>query len=127
MAHPSDSSVAKAISELENAVGKLSTVQKMLLGTDGSVTSLLEIVTGQPVEIETLVQRTVPADEAVAAELEVSPGDEINYRVVKLKRAKTGETLIYAVSHTPLKRLEASFRDDLTSADIPIGLIFEEA
>jgi beta-ribofuranosylaminobenzene 5'-phosphate synthase len=58
MAHLSASSIAKAISELENAVGKLSPIQKMLLGTDGSVTSLLEIVTGQPVEIETLVQRT---------------------------------------------------------------------
>ncbi|MDD1759875.1 MAG: chorismate pyruvate-lyase family protein [Methanothrix sp.] len=126
MAQTSASSVAKAISELEDAVGKLSTVQKMLLGTDGSVTSLLEIVTGQPVEIETLVQKTVSADEAVAAELEVKPGDEINYRVVKLKRANTGETLIYAVSHTPLKRLQASFRDDMTSADIPIGLILKK-
>ena len=125
MVQPSASSLAKAISELENAVGKLSPVQKMLLVTDGSVTSLLETVTGQPVEIETLVQRTVLADEAVAAELEVMPGDEINYRVVKLKRANTGETLIYAVSHTPLKRLEASFRDDLTRADIPIGLILK--
>ena len=126
MAQTSASSVAKAISELEDAVGKLSTVQKMLLGTDGSVTSLLEIVTGQPVEIETLVQKTVSADEAVAAELEVKPGDEINYRVVKLKRANTGETLIYAVSHTPLERLQASFRDDMTSADIPIGLILKK-
>ena len=125
MVQPSASSLAKAISELENAVGKLSPVQKMLLVTDGSVTSLLETVTGQSVEIETLVQRTVLADEAVAAELEVMPGDEINYRVVKLKRANTGETLIYAVSHTPLKRLEASFRDDLTRADIPIGLILK--
>lgn len=94
MAQPSASSLAKAISELENAVGKLSQVQKMLLGTDGSVTNLLEIVTGQPVEIETLEQRTLPADEAVAAELVVRPGDEINYRAVKLKRADTGETLI---------------------------------
>lgn len=126
MAQPSASSLAKAISELENAVGKLSQVQKMLLGTDGSVTNLLEIVTGQPVEIETLEQRTLPADEAVAAELVVRPGDEINYRAVKLKRADTGETLIYAVSHTPLNRLEVSFKDDLTRADIPIGLILKK-
>jgi len=98
----------------------------MLLGTDGSVTSLLEVVVGSPVEIETLAQRIVPADEAVAQELDLEPGDEINYRVVKLKKANTGETLIYAVSHTPLKRLEPSFRDDLTRADIPIGLILKK-
>ena len=113
------------ISELERAVGRLSPVQKMLLGTDGSVTSLLEIVTGSRIEIETLVQSIVPADESVALELEVRPGDDVNYRVVKLKRADTGETLIYAVSHTPLHRLEASFRDDLTRADIPIGVILK--
>jgi beta-ribofuranosylaminobenzene 5'-phosphate synthase len=126
MDQPSKSSLARAISDLENAVGRLSPVQKMLLGTDGSVTSLLEVVTGSPVEIETLMQRIVPADEAVAAELAVKPGDEVNYRVVKLKSAATGETLIYAVSHTPLKRLEASFRDDLTRADIPIGVILKK-
>jgi beta-ribofuranosylaminobenzene 5'-phosphate synthase len=126
MDQPSASSLAKAISDLENIVGRLSPVQKMLLGTDGSVTNLLEVVVGSPVEIETLVQRIVPADEAVAQELALKPGDEVNYRVVKLKKANTGETLIHAVSHTPLKRLEASFRDDLTKADIPIGVILKK-
>ena len=75
--------------KLENLVGRLSPVQKMLLGTDGSVTSLLEVVTGSPVEIETLVQRVVPADEAVARELQIDPGDEVNYRVVLLKKANS--------------------------------------
>jgi beta-ribofuranosylaminobenzene 5'-phosphate synthase len=62
MSQPSSLSAAKKISELERMVGKLSPVQKMLLGTDGSVTSLLEIITGSPIEIETLAQRVVPAD-----------------------------------------------------------------
>ncbi|MFZ3148808.1 MAG: beta-ribofuranosylaminobenzene 5'-phosphate synthase [Methanothrix sp.] len=98
----------------------------MLLGTDGSVTSLLEVVTGSPVEIETLVQKVVPADETVAKELQVNPGEEVNFRVVLLKAANSHETLIYAISHTPLKRLDASFRDDLTKADIPIGVILKK-
>lgn len=114
------------ISELESIVGRLSPVQKMLLGTDGSVTSLLEILTGSPIEIETLAQEIIPADQAVAKELNLNPGEDVNYRVVKLKKAGTGETLIYAVSHTPLKRLEDSFRDDLTRADIPIGVILKK-
>ncbi len=125
MANPSVFPATQKISELESIVGRLSPVQKMLLGTDGSVTSLLEVITGGPIEIETLVQRTVPASEAVASELKVNPGDEVNYRVVKLKKAESGETLIYAVSHTPLQRLEASFREDLTRADIPIGVILK--
>jgi len=119
-------SVIQKISELESIVGRLSPVQKMLLGTDGSVTSLLEILTGSPVEIETLAQEIIPADQAVAKELNLNRGEDVNYRVVKLKKAGTGETLIYAVSHTPLKRLEESFRDDLTRADIPIGVILKK-
>lgn len=111
---------------MEKTIGRLSPVQKMLLGTDGSVTSLLEVVTGSQIEIETLVQRTVPADEGVAAELGIESQEEVNYRVVKLKRADTGETLIYAVSHTPLKRLDLSFKEDLTRADIPIGVILKK-
>ena len=126
MVNPSSFPVAQKISALERIVGRLSPVQKMLLGTDGSVTSLLEVITGSPIEIETLEQRTVPANEAVASELKVNPGDEVNFRVVKLKNAESGETLIYAVSHTPLNRLEASFKDDLTRADIPIGVILKK-
>ena len=126
MAKQDSFSVIQEISELESIVGRLSPVQKMLLGTDGSVTSLLEILTGSPVEIETLAQEIIPADQAVAKELNLNPGEDVNYRVVKLKKAGTGETLIYAVSHTPLKRLEESFRDDLTRADIPIGVILKK-
>ena len=112
--------------KLENLVGRLSPVQKMLLGTDGSVTSLLEVVTESHIEIETLEQRVVPADEAVAKELQIDPGDEVNYRVVLLKKADSSEALVYAISETPLKRLEATIKDDLTRADMPIGVILKK-
>ncbi len=125
MSPHSSLSAAKKISELESIVGKLSPVQKMLLGTDGSVTSLLEIITGSPIEIETLAQSVMPAEKSIAEELKIRPGEEVNHRIVKLKRADTGETLIYAVSHTPLKRLDPNFKDDLIGADIPIGVILK--
>ena len=117
---------ALQISQLEDTVGKLSPVQKMLLGTDGSVTNLLEVITGSAVEIETLIQEIVAADLPVASELGVEVGDEVNHRVVKLKKAGTDEPLIYAISHTPLKRLEPGFKDDLMRADIPIGVILKK-
>ncbi len=126
MVQSSSFPIARDILKLESIVGRLSPVQKMLLGTDGSVTSLLEVVTGCPVEIETLMQKVVPADEAVAKELQVNPGEEVNFRVVLLKTANSQEALVYAVSHTPLKRLDASFKDDLTKADIPIGVILKK-
>jgi len=118
--------MAQRISELEDAVGRLSPVQKMLLGTDGSVTALLEVLTGSPIVIETVVQEVVPADAAVAEELGLIPGEDVNHRIVRLIRADSRETLIYAVSHTPLKRLESGFREDLIRADIPIGVILKK-
>ncbi|NYT01888.1 MAG: DUF98 domain-containing protein, partial [Methanosarcinales archaeon] len=117
--------LARKISKLEEAVGRLSPVQRMLLGTDGSVTSLLEVITGDPVGIETLIQKVIPADGEVAGELNIQPGEEVNYRVVRLKNDRSGETLIHAVSYTPLKRLESWFRDDMMRADIPIGVILQ--
>ncbi len=126
MPKSSDFPVFRKISEMEELIGSLSPVQKMLLGTDGSVTGLLQVVTGSHIEIETLMQKVVPAEESVAAELSVAAGELVNHRIVKLKRADTGETLVYAVSHTPLKRLEPSFKDDLIRADIPIGSILKK-
>ncbi|MCJ7445807.1 MAG: beta-ribofuranosylaminobenzene 5'-phosphate synthase [Methanotrichaceae archaeon] len=118
--------IAQKITDIENVVGRLSPVQKMLLGTDGSVTSLLEVITGSKIEIETLEQSIVPADELIAEKLNVQPGDEVNHRIVKLKRADNEEILIYAISHTPIKRLEPEFKYDLTRADIPIGVILKK-
>lgn len=119
-------SPAADISKLEKALGDLSPVQKMLLGTDGSVTGLLEVITNCPIEIKTLAQRVMPADEKVAGDLEIRPGEEVNFRVVMLRKSGSNEALVYAVSHTPLARLEAEFKDDLTKADIPIGAILKK-
>ncbi|HPJ30459.1 MAG TPA: beta-ribofuranosylaminobenzene 5'-phosphate synthase [Methanothrix sp.] len=126
MQRSSPRKIEEEIRRLEEAVGRLSPVQKMLLGTDGSVTTLLEVVTGNPVEIETLVQKVVGADEKTARELEIAPGEEVNYRVVKLKSSVSKETLIHASSFAPLKRLEDRFRSDLMRADVPIGTILKK-
>lgn len=109
--------------DLERVVGDLSPVQRVLLGTDGSITSILELVTGNAVSVSTLLQEVRTADEETAAALEIQPGEEINHRVVELRNAVTGEVLIYAVSDTPLSRLSPEFREDLMKADIPIGRI----
>ncbi|MBT0732296.1 DUF98 domain-containing protein [Methanoculleus bourgensis] len=115
--------ISEKVHEIEQHVGRLSPMQKVLIGTDGSVTNLLEMATGHPVTITTRVQEVVAADPGTAAALEIEPGDEVNYRVVELKDSVTGEVLIYAVSRTPLRRLAPEFRQDLMRADIPIGRI----
>lgn len=116
---------AKLFEDLERAAGPLSPLQKILLGTDGSVTRILELATGAPVSINTLLQTVEAADSGIAGRLGIAPGQEVNHRIVELRNTRTGETLIYAESYTPLSRLSAGFRDDLMRADIPVGRILE--
>ncbi|VUT27631.1 MAG: Chorismate pyruvate-lyase [Candidatus Syntrophoarchaeum sp. GoM_oil] len=96
-----------------------------MLLTDGSMTLLLEIYTGNPVVVRTLTQDIIDAKEKIAAKLGVEPGSPLNYREVVLTDGVTGEALLYAISLTPLSRLTSEFRDDLLRADIPIGRIMK--
>jgi len=117
--------IAHSLNEIETQVGRLSPMQKFLLGTDGSVTQILEAITGNKVVIETRVQKIIAADPPIAELLMISQGDPVNYRIVEIKTPESGEVLIYAISHTPLARLSPEFKDDLMKADIPIGRIIQ--
>jgi beta-ribofuranosylaminobenzene 5'-phosphate synthase len=114
---------AEWLESVERIIGNISPIQKVLLGTDGSVTRILELATGAPVEIRTLHQEVVPADRSCADRLDCREGEPVNHRVVDLLNTCTGEVLIHAVSDTPLSRLTPGIRDDLMRADIPIGRI----
>jgi beta-ribofuranosylaminobenzene 5'-phosphate synthase len=118
--------IAQAIRDIETQVGRISPVQKVLLGTDGSVTQLLESVTGKKVVIRTLVQKIVTADRITADNLSIAEGDPVNFRIVEIKTKENNEVLIYAISHTPISRLSPEFKDDLMKADIPIGKIIRQ-
>jgi len=117
--------ITSKLLELESKIGTLSPMQKILLGTDGSVTTLLENALGCEVKVNTLSQEVVPAAEGVAESLGIRTGDLVNHRIVTLNEGDTGKALLYAVSDTPLSRLDPSFRDDLMRADIPIGRIMQ--
>jgi beta-ribofuranosylaminobenzene 5'-phosphate synthase len=114
------------LGSIERIIGNLSPLQKVLLGTDGSVTRLLELATGAPVEIRTIRQEVIPADRSCAERLDCREGEPVNHRVVDLLNSCTGDLLIHAVSDTPLSRLSPGIRDDLMRADIPIGRILRE-
>ena len=118
--------IAQAIREMETQVGRISPIQKFLLGTDGSVTQILESITGKKVVIRTLVQEIIPADRTAAGHLNITEGDPVNFRIVEISTEDRGDVLIYAVSHTPVERLSPEFKDDLMKADIPIGKIIKQ-
>lgn len=102
----------------------MNAIHRILMTTDGSITTIIEAVTQKKVDVETIEQRIIRADKDLAELLEVDEGDELNYRVVYLKAG--GEVYAKAISYTPLKRLENSFKEDLMRADIPIGKIMKK-
>lgn len=117
-----DQNILDGIKKIENKIGKLSNAQRILLTTDGSVTTILDVIRGH-VEIETLEQKFISADSKMAQLLDINEGDTVNYRVVVIQ---TDEPLIYAISIMAVERLENHIKEDLIRADIPIGRILRK-
>lgn len=111
------------IENLEKKGAKLSNTQKILLATDGSVTTILDVLVGE-IKIKTLKQEFQEADSEIAKLLSIDEGEIVNYRVVVM--FNDNSPLIYATSYIPIKRLTSEFKKDLISADIPIGRILRK-
>ncbi len=97
---------------------------RICAGTDGSVTQLLEVLTGKNVEVRTLHQKVIKATREIAELLDIELGDEVNDRLVTL----SVDNIVYvlAKSLAPLSRMPNDFRADLMRADIPVGRILRE-
>ncbi|MFZ2071928.1 MAG: chorismate pyruvate-lyase family protein [Halobacteriota archaeon] len=103
----------------------LQPIHRVLLGHDGSMTELLELISCCEVALRTVTQSVVPCPPAAAGPLEVTVGEPVNERDILIVRRKS-EPLLYARSYTPLSRLEPAFEADLMRADIPIGKIMQK-
>lgn len=101
---------------------KFSNTQKILLTTDGSITAILDVLYGK-INLITLDQHLGIADSEHAELVNVTAGEEINFREVLMH--KDGKPLIYAISHVPLQRCSDEICADLLRADIPIGRILK--
>ncbi len=97
---------------------------RICAGTDGSVTQLLEVLTGKAVTVKTIEQSVIKATADVAKLLEIEEVDEVNRRLVTLN--VNNKVYALAKSLTPLKRMPQAMRDDLMKADIPVGRILRE-
>ncbi len=109
-----------SLKELEKQIS-LSPIERILLTTDGSITTVLDALVGEEIEVETEVQKVISADAELVMELGVREDAEVNYRVVDLKSSEA--TLVHAVSYSPIERLAKEFKDDIMKKDMPIGRI----
>jgi chorismate-pyruvate lyase len=97
---------------------------RICAGTDGSVTQLLEVLTGKRVKVITLKQHVIKASPDIAELLEIETGKEVNSRLVTLNVDKT--IYVLAKSLAPIERLPAGVKEDIMRADVPIGRILRE-
>ena len=100
----------------------LSEFQKILLTTDGTVTQLLEIHTGEKIRVVKLEHAVV---EGGPHWLQVPPSEPVLSRRILLR----GQTRawLYADSWLVLSRLPAGMQETLLHTDTPIGQLWRAA
>lgn len=101
-------------------------IHRVLLGHDGSMTGLMELISCCEVAIRTIKQSVVSCPAEVADLLAVEVGEPANEREIVIVRMSDELPLLYARSYAPLSRLKPVFQADLMMADIPIGKIMQK-
>jgi chorismate-pyruvate lyase len=111
---------SKPIESTIIADSSLSLFQKVLLTTDGTVTQMLEIYAGEPIRVHRLSKDARAATGAPV--LHPLRGGDVLQRRILLRGAR--QNYLYAESSFDLKLLPVAFRTELTSSDVPIGLLW---
>lgn len=101
-------------------------IHRVLLGHDGSMTRLLELIFCCTAKLKTIGQSVVPCPSKPARVLEIATGEPVNERDIVIVRGSDALPLLYARSYTPLARLKPAFKADLMRADVPIGTIMRK-
>ncbi|MDQ4069612.1 MAG: chorismate pyruvate-lyase family protein [Actinomycetota bacterium] len=108
-----------------HAAADLTRFQRMLLGADGTVTSILEAYAGEPVEVLKLLQAFETATEA-QAELGLGPGDRALRRRALLRGRHSRRNLLYAETIVMPDRVEPALLEGLLGTDKPLGALLVE-
>ena len=103
-------------------VPSLTRFQRILVGTDGTVTHILEAYAGEAIEVVKLRQEFELPDDA-DAELKLTADDKVLRRRVLLRGAESGRTLLYAEAVVALARVQRELLDGLVRTDEPIGIL----
>ncbi|MBD3350650.1 MAG: DUF98 domain-containing protein [Candidatus Lokiarchaeota archaeon] len=105
----------------------ISDALKLILTSTGSVTKALEVLSGNNVMIKTIFQKIAPIaseHQRLINALNLKPKDKLNFREVWL--TDNNRNYVFALSLTPIKRLDPLFEEDLIKADVPIGRLLDK-
>lgn len=100
----------------------LPALQRLLLTTDGTVTTALATIADEPVEVRALAQELVALDED-DDQLHLRAGARVLERRVVLRGANSGTPLLYGASRIVAQRLPRTAREDLLAGTVAIGLV----
>ncbi len=104
----------------------LTRFQRILLGTDGTVTHILEAYADEPVDVSKVSQLFDTSDDD-DPRLDLSAGDKVLRRLVLLRGRRSGQTLLFAEVVVALDRVEPALLDGLTGTDKPVGILLRES
>ncbi|WP_204106493.1 MULTISPECIES: chorismate pyruvate-lyase family protein [Spirulina sp. CCY15215] len=101
----------------------LSTFQRVLLTTDGTVTEMLEAYLLENMKIVKLAEDLVSSHNDIPA-LKLQKGTSIIERKILLQGKISHKNFLYAESVIVPERLEERFQDDLLKSKTPIGKLW---
>jgi len=104
---------------------ELSTFQRILLTTDGTVTHMLEAYLFEQIQVVKLSEELISITQNIEA-LELQKGTEVIARKILLKGKISYRNYIYAESIIIPNRLDEEFRNELLKTKTPIGKIWFE-
>ena len=103
-------------------VRRLPALQRLLLSTDGTVTTALGTLIDEPIGVWLLDQELHSLDYD-DYELQLEAGRQALIRRVLLYGSRSGTPLLFGSSRIALSRLPRAAGDALRSGDVPIGLV----
>ena len=118
--------------DLQQSLGKshinpteLSTFQRILLTTDGTLTHILEAYLYEPIQVVKLSEQLTTLTQDLQP-MNLSKGTEVIARKILLRGRISRRNFLYAESILVPQRLEKKFRDELLKTKTPIGKIWIE-
>lgn len=103
-------------------VHRLPALQRLLLTTDGTVTTALGTIMNEPIGVWLLDQKTRTLEHDDDA-LRLRSGRDALIRSVLLYGSHSGTPLLFGSSRIALSRLPTAARHALLNGDVPIGLV----
>lgn len=102
---------------------QLTLFQKILLTTDGTVTDLVSLFTGEPIHITKLSQEIVNSQQPAVLQLDAAT--PLLHREILLSGEQ--QHYLYAVSHFVIPRMSRDMQHQLLNTNTPIGLLWQQA